>query len=49
MNNATITEVVADEFGYKFQVKLNGTVYGTYKTSEEANKIAESFKGTLAN
>lgn len=49
MNNATINEVVADEWGYKFQVKLNGTVYGTYKTRKEADEIANSFKGTLAN
>ncbi len=49
MNNATIKEVAADEWGYKFAVVINGTPYGTYKTREEAEEIASSFRGTLAN
>lgn len=49
MNHATINEVTADEWGYKFQVKLNGMVFGTYKTRQEAEQIANSFQGTLAN
>lgn len=49
MNNATIKEVTADEWGYKFAVVVNGILYGTYKTRKEAEEIASSFSGTLAN
>lgn len=49
MNNATVRSVPADEWGYKFEVWVNGTRYGSYKTEEKAQEIASSFKGTLAN
>lgn len=49
MNNAQVNELQADEWGYRFEVTLNGTRYGIYKTREQAQEIAESFKGTLAN
>lgn len=32
-----------------WMVKVNGEFYGEYKTRQEAQEIADSFKGQLAN
>ena len=44
MNQAKVVETKSG-----WMVLVNGEMYGEYKTPSEAQEIARSFRGTLAN